>query len=238
MPPSPSHSSNPWFAISMGLVGLIVGYGLAGVVSTGGSGLKLPGQVAGDPVVQQPAPSPPAAADVPPITASDHVRGNPEAFVTVIEYSDFECPFCKRHHPTMVQLLQEYGDKVNWVFRHFPLAFHPNALPGAVASECIAELGGNDAFWKFTDTVFEKQGEFDYASYAKDLGLDVSAFKKCTESGKFSQKIQDEMDAGATAGINGTPGNFIYNNKTKEAQLVSGAQPLSAFKSVIDGMLE
>ena len=238
MPPSSSQSNGPWFAISMGLIGLIVGYGLAGTLNSAGSGLKLPGQVAGDPVVQEPAPSPPAAANVPPLTADDHLRGNPDAAVTIIEYSDFECPFCKRHHPTMQQVIDAYGDDVNWVYRHFPLAFHPNSMPAALASECVNELGGNDAFWKFTDMVFEKQGEFAFETYVKDLGLNVSSFRTCFDSKKFEKAIQDEMDGGAAAGVNGTPGNIIYNNKTKKAQVVSGAQPLSAFKSVIDGMLE
>ena len=221
----------------MGLIGLIVGYGLAGAVNTDGSGLKLPGQVAGDPVVQEPSPAPPAAADVPPVTADDHVRGNPDALVSVIEYSDFECPFCKRHHPTMTQLLEEYGDDVNWVYRHFPLAFHPNAMPAAVASECVAEIGGNNAFWDFSDKLMAGEG-FDFESYVSELGLDLKSFQTCVASGKYTQKIQDQMDTGAAAGVNGTPGNIVYNNKTKAAQIVSGAQPLSAFKSVVDGMLE
>lgn len=219
----------------MGLMGLIVGYGLAGALD--GSAVKLPAQVAGDPVVQEPPPAPPAAADVPPITDDDHVRGNPDAAVSVIEYSDFECPFCKRHHPTMVQLLKDYGDDINWVYRHFPLAFHPNAMPAAVASECVAELGGNDAFWEFSDKLMEGEG-FDFESYVSELGLDLKAFQTCASSGKYTQKIQDQMDAGSAAGVNGTPGNIVYNNETTEAQIVSGAQPASAFKSVIDGMLE
>src|SRR3989344_4864332 len=90
------------------------------------------------------------------ITSEDHIRGNPNAEVTIVEYSDYECPFCKSFHPTMQRIVDEYGDKVAWVYRHFPLdSIHSKARPEAVAAECAAELGGNDAFWKFTDRFFE-----------------------------------------------------------------------------------
>src|SRR3989344_453399 len=91
-----------------------------------------------------------------PITSTDHIRGNPDAPIKIVEYSDFECPFCKRFHETMQQVSAEYGDQVAWVYRHFPLdQLHSKARKEAVASECAAELGGNDAFWKFTDRFFE-----------------------------------------------------------------------------------
>lgn len=84
----------------------------------------------------------------------DHIRGNKKAKVVVIEYSDFQCPFCQRVHPTYKQILETYGDDVMWVYRHFPLSFHPKAMPAALASECAYEQGGNDAFWKFADELF------------------------------------------------------------------------------------
>lgn len=84
----------------------------------------------------------------------DHIRGNKKAKVVVIEYSDFQCPFCQRVHPTYKKIVETYGDKVMWVYRHFPLNFHPKALPAAIASECAYEQGGDDAFWKFTDELF------------------------------------------------------------------------------------
>ncbi len=88
---------------------------------------------------------------------NDHIRGNPNAPVSLIEYSDFECPFCKRFHDTAKQIVQQYGGKVNWVYRHFPLDFHnPAAQREAEAAECAAELGGNEAFWRFTDLIYTR----------------------------------------------------------------------------------
>jgi len=226
--------NNPWFGLSMGLLGLIVGFALA---SAFGGGLTLPSRQLGQ-AVDDTAPSalPPAppAEDVPPVTDEDHVRGNRDAKISVIEYSDFECPFCQRHHPTMIQLLEEYGDDVNWVYRHFPLGFHSNAMPAARASECIAELGGNDAFWQFADLTFENG--FDFAAHAETIGVDKTAFEKCQQSDQYDDFINAQMAAGSSAGVNGTPGNIVLNNETSEAKIVSGAQPLSSFTAAIDAL--
>ncbi|MEK7510134.1 MAG: thioredoxin domain-containing protein [Patescibacteria group bacterium] len=92
------------------------------------------------------------------VTENDHIRGSFNAPVTLVEFSDFQCPFCARFHPTVQQALQEYGDKVRWVYKHFPLdQIHPQATPAAEASECIAEQKGNEGFWEFADAVFENQ---------------------------------------------------------------------------------
>ena len=93
-------------------------------------------------------------SSLPKVISSDHFRGNKNASVKLIEYSDFQCPYCQRFHPTMQQMLSEYSDKVAWIYRHFPLdSIHPQARPAALASECVFELGGDEAFWKFADEV-------------------------------------------------------------------------------------
>ncbi|MBI2524048.1 thioredoxin domain-containing protein [Candidatus Peregrinibacteria bacterium] len=236
-------SSNPWFAISLGLMGIIIGFSI-GKWRIGDFPLLAgapPDQVAQAPV-PSPLPPPPQAPSgpVPPIDVkTDHIRGDlKKAQVAVIEYSDFECPFCKRVHPTYQQIMQTYGDKVVWVYRHYPLPFHPNAEPAAIASECANDLGESDAFWKFTDKIFETQGEWAYEKYAADLGLDAKKFKDCIASGKFKQHVQDDMNGGSAAGVNGTPGNFVMNLKTQKSQEVSGAQPFESFKSAIDAALQ
>lgn len=97
------------------------------------------------------------ADNVPPVTDDDHIFGDKDAPVKIVEYSDFECPFCASVHPTLKQLVVDYDGDVAWVYRHYPLDFHPNAQPAAEASECIAELGGNDEFWEFSDYIFANQ---------------------------------------------------------------------------------
>lgn len=227
-------------AVSCLLVGLVLGYSVAGGGLSLGSG---GGTVAVNPPAEPSPPPPPAAPSKPPaaVTDKDHVRGNPKAKITVIEYSDFECPFCKRHAPTMAQVLSTYKDDVNIVYRHFPLSFHPNAQKLAEGSECAAELGGNDAFWKFHDTVFERDGSSLSAdklpALAKEMGLNEAKFKLCLDSGKYAKTVADQMQSGIESGVQGTPGNFIVNNDTKESKEISGAVPFSSFQSAIDAML-
>lgn len=236
-----------WFPVSMVLIGLVIGFS-AGKMS----GSPISGKPAPAPVAQQPTPAAPqrppqpeTAQDVPPVDPQkDHIRGNQNAQVAVIEYSDFECPFCKRVHPTYQQIMKEYGDKVMWVYRHYPLSFHANAQKEAEASECVAELGGNDAFWKFTDAIYERttsQGTGfaldKLAPLAKEVGVNEAKFQSCLDSGKYAQKVKDDMDGGNKAGVNGTPGNIIVNLKTQKNSLVSGAQPFENFKSAIDSLL-
>lgn len=229
-----SAKGNPWFAVTLGLLGLMVGYSAA---SFQGGSAGSPSPVAQAPSAPLPPPPPPPAGDVPPVDpAVDHIRGSEKADLFVIEYSDFECPFCQRHHPTMQQLVKDYDGKVAWVYRHFPLGFHQNAEPAAIASECAADVGGNDGFWKFADLIFEKG--FDFAAHAKEIGLNEKKFADCVSSGKFKQKVQDQMNGGSQAGVDGTPGNIVYNPATKKGELVSGAQPVQNFKTVIDRMLK
>ena len=228
----------------MGLLGLIVGYAVATVHLPGTSTIAdVPPPPA--PSAPTPAPEPPPAGDVPKVSAADHVRGDANAKISVIEYSDFECPFCKRHAPTMKQLFDAYASKdVNWVYRHFPLSFHANAQKEAEASECAGELGGNDAFWKYHDAIFERTTSNGtgfaldaLVPLAKEIGLNESTFKTCLDSGKFAKTVQEQMDGGSAAGVRGTPGTILFNNETKESKNISGAVPYATFQSALDAML-
>jgi protein-disulfide isomerase len=122
------------------------------------------------------------------------------------------------------------------VYRHFPLSsIHPNAQKAAEASECVAEQGGNDAFWEFADMMFESGlGRDNYIAYAEDLGLNVATFTDCFDSGKFAQKVADDLADGSAAGVRGTPGSVIVDHETGETRIVSGALPMSSFQSIID----
>lgn len=243
-------AGNPWLAVAVGLMGLIVGFGIG--QWRGGSfpvtALPSPDQVAQVPAAPTPQPPPePTSTDrLPPIDAkTDHIRGDlSKATVAVVEYSDFECPFCQRHHPTMKQVMDTYKDDVVWVYRHFPLSFHANAQKEAEASECANELGGNEIFWKYTDAIFERTTAGgtgfpleNLAPLAKELGLDEAKFKSCLDDGTYSKHVQDDMSGGSTAGVSGTPGTIVVNLKTDENRIVSGAQPFSAFKAAIDALL-
>lgn len=185
-----------------------------------------------------------AAAKAPQITSEDHIRGNKNAKVTLVEYSDFECPFCKQFHPTMKKVLDTYGDDVRWVYRHFPLSFHINAQKEAEASECAAELGGEDAFWEYTDKIFERTTSNGtgfalnkLAPLAKELGLDEAKFQTCLDSGTYTKKVIDQMAKGTEEGVSGTPGTIIINAKG-ETQLIPGALPFDQVKSMVDQALK
>jgi protein-disulfide isomerase len=178
--------------------------------------------------------------------AKDHLRGNPNADITMITYSDYECPFCKKFHPTALKVVDTYGDKMNWVYRHYPLGFHdPMATTEAMASECAAELGGNDKFWSYSDMIYDKttsNGDGltmdQLYAFAKDLGINQASFKDCILSQKYLSKVQNDISEGEKAGVDGTPGNIIINNKTGKIKVVSGAQPFAKFQTAIDELLK
>lgn len=182
----------------------------------------------------------PPAGKVKPVASSDHIRGNAKAKITLVVYTDLECPFCKRFHPTAQELLKKYGDKIRVIYRHYPLPFHQNAQKEAEASECIAELGGNDAFWKYADAIFERTTATGtgfaldkLGPLAAELGVNQVAFQTCLDSGKYEKLVKDSVTDGQTAGVNGTPSTFIIDSKG-ESQTVVGAQPIEAFQAVID----
>jgi protein-disulfide isomerase len=176
----------------------------------------------------------------------DHIYGNPNAPVSLIEYSDFECPFCKRFHSTAKEIVDAYQGKVNWVYRHFPLAMHnPGAQKEAEASECANQLGGNDAFWKYTNAIYARTQSngngfplTQLVPLGKEFGLDEKQLKECLDSGKYAPRVQEDFDEGTQIGITGTPANILLRNDTGEVILKVGAQPLDAFKADIEKLLE
>jgi protein-disulfide isomerase len=175
----------------------------------------------------------------------DHVFGNPKALISIIEYSDFECPYCQAFHTTPKKIVEQYQGRVNWVYRHYPLPFHnPVAQKTAEASECVAELGGNDAFWIFTDALYargpigdESKALADKLALVEKLGLDQAAFSECLSSAKFSARVADDLQEGSQIGINGTPGTVILNNENGAVRLVSGAVPPESLAATIEQVL-
>lgn len=169
------------------------------------------------------------------ITDQDHIRGNKSAPVTIVEFSDMQCPFCKRFHPTVKQALQEYGDKVRWVYKHFPLdSIHPEARPAAEASECVWEQKGDDGFWQFVDGVFENQNRIGsdlYRELAKQIGVNMNQFEQCVKNRKYQQKVENQYQEGILAGVRGTPGNFVNGYP------LPGAVSYQTLKVAIEGAL-
>lgn len=167
------------------------------------------------------------------ITKDDHVRGDFNAPITLVEFSDFECPFCVRHYPTMNKILDDYKGKVRLVYKHFPLGFHPNAQKAAEASECADEQG---KFWEYHDKLFENQATGysleKFKQWAKDLGLNSQKFNDCLDSGKYTSKVQKDYQDGLQKGVQGTPATFV------NGQLVSGALPYDNFKQIINSVLK
>lgn len=182
-------------------------------------------------------------AQLPKVTDDDYIRGDKDAKVVLVEYSDYECPFCQRFHPTMQQVMKEYGNKVAWVFRHYPLPFHPNAQKAAEAAECVAAQKGSEGFWAYSDAVFVKNGELGgqlnpeaIKASAETTGIDMAKYQECLDSGDMANAVNSDMTAGSNAGISGTPGTYIVvDGEPKE--LIPGALPYEQVKPMIDQYL-
>lgn len=208
-----------------------------------GAGNNNAGYVANQPTNDPNQVAPQPTGTMPALSAQDHVRGDKNAPLTLVEYSDYECPFCKAFHPTTDQMLKDFAGKIKLVFRHYPLSFHANAQKEAEASECIAELGGNEAFWKYTDKIFERTTSNGYGfaldklpALAAEVGVNQAKFKTCLDSNKYAQAVQDSENAAAAAGVNGTPGSFLVA-KDGSTQLISGAVPYEQLKAAINAAL-
>lgn len=157
-------------------------------------------------------------------------RGDKNAKVTIVEFSDFECPYCVRADGTVRQLVEKYGDKIKVVYKHFPLSFHPNAPKAAEASIC-AQQQGMDYFWKMHDELFANYRNLSVGvmkDSAKKIGLDYDAFSSCLTSGKYASRVEADMQQGMAVGVNSTPVFFV------NGRLIKGAQPLESFVEKIE----
>jgi len=181
--------------------------------------------------------APTAEISIRDIDKNDHIKGDRKAKVTIVEYSDLECPFCKRFHQTMQQVVDKYDDKdVAWVYRHFPLdTLHRKARPEAIATECAAEQG---KFWELTDLIVDRTTSNDgldlskLSDYAAEIGLNVSKFETCLDSEEAAKRVQEDADDAVAAGGRGTPYSIILGPDGETIPL-SGAQPLSAIEAAI-----
>jgi protein-disulfide isomerase len=170
-----------------------------------------------------------------PVTSKDPVWGSRSAPVTMVVFSDFQCPFCSRVEATINQVKEKYGkDKIRVVWKNNPLPFHPNATPAAIAAEAVFRLGGSTAFWKFHDAAFNNQkdlGPDKYEQWAAEAGVDRVKFKDMIAKPEVKAKVDADMAVGKNVGVTGTPASFI------NGVFLSGAQPLDKFTSIIDEQL-
>jgi protein-disulfide isomerase len=220
-------------SLSIIFAGLIIGGAILYSNKTSSSVEKEKEEKMAVPESAEPGPGPRLDySKLTPVSEQDHVRGKFDAPITIIEFSDFQCPFCQRFHPVAKRIVEEYPDQVRWVYRHFPLdSIHPYARTAAEASECAAEQG---AFWKFADGLFENQdrlGNKLYQELAQSLGLNMDQFDQCVSSAKYKDKVQTQYQDGLRVGVTGTPNGFVND------QPLLGALPYEQLKSMIDKLL-
>lgn len=170
-------------------------------------------------------------------SASDHIIGSPDAPIVLVEYSDFQCPYCQVIYPTLKRIVSESKGTIALVYRQFPLtSIHPQANPAANASECIAAQLGNDGFWKYTDTVFSNQAQLSAAysaQLAKQLGADMTKYNQCIANSTYQKNIDADSKEIQSVGGTGTPYIVVLNTKTNKTAIIPGALPYDQAMSVI-----
>lgn len=191
-------------------------------------------------------------ADMPEVTSDDHIIGSLDAPIILVEYSDYECPYCSLFHPTMKQVLEQYGDQVAWVYRHYPAPSlgHTQAQISAEAAECVAKVGGNEAFWAFSDMMFENTLPLVEArqsagtaltrekllGYATQIGVSSSDIANCLDNEETTALVTEDKSGGISAGVNGTPGTILVT-QDGDFDLIGGALPFEQVTAIIDQYL-
>lgn len=234
-----THKNNLSVPMAIVVAGLIIA---GAIFLSRGNGKPADTKVAEEKNTATPTEEQPAIIAIPPLDENtDHIRGNPDAPIILIEYSDTECPFCKTFHNTLKQLMENYGKAGSfaWAYRHFPLTqLHPKAPKEAEALECAGEQGGNAKFWEYIDALFiatpSNNGldPSELPRIAERVGLAKNLFNECLTSGKQSTRVQKEYSEAASAGGNGTPFSILFLKRPITA--VSKTQILSLYEKFRD----
>jgi protein-disulfide isomerase len=237
MEPSTTPSSSNLQAVAIPLA-IVFGFGLI-ALAVYFSGANSPAaEVVGGPTVTT------EKSAIRPVDNTDYIKGNPNAPILIVEYSDYDCPFCKSFHDTMNQIMDEYGadGKIAWVYRQFPISqLHPNAPRISEAALCVGEVAGNDGFWKFTDLVFGERAVNEATNisklpeYAVEAGANQKDFMACLESGKMKDRVSTSYSEAVAAGIQGTPHSFVLVGNQQAP--IEGAQPYEVVKSIVDNLI-
>jgi len=222
-------------------VAIVIGFGLIAVA------IYLSGSRT-SPFVQQanqPASAERETVNIRPVDTTDYIRGNPNAPIMIVEYSDYDCPFCKNFHETMKRIMDEFavGGQVAWVYRQYPIAqLHPNAPRISEAALCVGELAGQDGFWTFSDLVFSEREINDPTSmirlneFATTAGADSAEFETCLDSGRHKAAVEASLQEGSMAGIQGTPHSVIIAGNEKTA--IGGAQPYEVVRGLVSTLVD
>lgn len=228
-----------WIPISIVIAGAFIG---AGLFFSGESG--TPEQLVAD--VNPTTPEEPidTTAQIDPVTEDDYIKGSVDAPITIVEYSDFDCPFCSRFHDSMNQVVANSDVEVAWVYRHFPLEqLHPNAFSVSLAAECVGEQGGDTAFWQFTDAYFAERGAGNNTPHGElvpqlvlNTGVDRNTFTECFESGRYNEDIQADIENALETGGRGTPWSILIG-PTGNTYPINGAQPARVIEQIIQAAL-
>lgn len=229
---------NVWIAVSIIIAGALVA---AAVIFTGNDKGANDITLVQEEIINEPEVE---IVKIPEVTTEDYILGSIDAPIKIVEYSDMECPYCKLLQDTLHEVVKEYPNDVAWVYRHLPIVnSHPKALDQAVAVECAGLQGGNDAFWKLLDRIYEVtpgNNRFDMTNiekFAKEQGLVMEEFNQCLSSGQFNEKITKQINDGFAAGSQGTPFSVIIGPSGEHIP-VSGAQPISVWMQIIKDVLE
>jgi protein-disulfide isomerase len=178
------------------------------------------------------------------IDSSDYIKGNPNAPILLVEYSDYDCPYCKQYHTVLKQIMDEYGvnGRVAWVYRQFPIAqLHPNSPKISEAALCVGSLGGNDAFWTFTDMIFDQReieeptNPIALPDYAVAAGVDRGAYEACLASSKMEGEVSKSVEDAFNIGARGTPYTVIMVGS--EQAVINGAQSYDTVKSILNNLI-
>lgn len=175
------------------------------------------------------------------VTAQDHIIGSPDAPVVIVEFADFQCPYCALIHSTLERIVEESNGQVAWVYRHFPLtSIHPEAEPSARAAECVAEELGNEAFWGFSKAIFADQknlGSDLYVRVARQLGADPNTFAACVGQKRHDDRVQDDLAEALSNGGQGTPFTIVIGKDGTRVPF-SGALPYAQINSIVQSVMK
>ncbi len=219
--------------VAIMVAGAFIGLGL---YLSGGQSQNVataPTPAPAQPTAEAPVEAGPQEALALELDENEFIYGNPDAEVFIVEYSDIDCPFCARVHPTLESIVDNSNGEIAWVYRHFPIEqLHPDATRKAMATECVGRLAGNDVYWEYLGDLIDQQPTSVHTNY----GVSVAAFNECMEDPQIAQNVTDDVNRAVATGGRGTPHSIVSNREFGFA--VSGAQPEAVWLQAVNAIQE